>query len=88
MFDAIPSQITLPDSSIRQARFVSLEKQIPKKMDVVAQYYELFNSVPERQYVPMIIIGQKALFLKEEIVPSLLADLLAAMGSTPTIHHY
>jgi len=80
LFDALPEQVTLPDGSLSRVRFVSLEKQIPRQMAAVQRYYDKLIVHPDRQYVPMVVIGQRALFLKEEIVAYLLKDLLAGEG--------
>lgn len=79
-FDALPETVTLSDGSVSRLRFVSLEKQIPAQMAVVQRYYDKLFVHPDRQLVPMVIVGNRALFLREEIEAGLLPALLAGEG--------
>ena len=80
LFASLPDSITLPDGSQSRLRFVSLEKQIPRQMAVVQRYYDRLLVHPDRQYVPMVIVGGKALFLQEEIEAGLMDSLKAGEG--------
>ncbi|MDI9519706.1 MAG: hypothetical protein QM308_00895 [Bacillota bacterium] len=80
LFLSLPESVTLPDGTVSRVRFISLEKQLPREMQVVQKYYDKLFVHPDRQYVPMIVIGSKALFLQEEIEPGLMPALLAGEG--------
>lgn len=80
LFEALPEYVYLEDGSKSRLRFVSLEKQIPAQMQVVQRYYDTLFVHPDRQFVPMVVIGNQALFLREEIVRGLLPALLAGEG--------
>ncbi len=79
-FAALPEAVTLADGTVSRVRFISLEKQIPAQMKVVQRFYDTLFVHPDRQYVPMIIIGRRALFLKDEIESDLLPALMAGEG--------
>ena len=80
LFNSLPESVTLPDGTVSRVRFISLEKQLPREMQVVQKYYDKLFVHPDRQYVPMIVIGNKALFLQEEIEPGLMPALLGGEG--------
>ncbi len=80
LFDSLPETITLKDGTTSRVRFVSLEKQLPREMAVVQRYYDKLFVHPDRQYVPMVVIGKKALFLKDEIEKGLMDALLNEEG--------
>lgn len=80
LFASLPDTVTLANGKVSRVRMVSLEKQIPAQMAVVQRYYDMLRVHPDRQYVPMVIVGDKALFLKEEIEPGLMPALLAGEG--------
>lgn len=84
LLHALPLEIPLADGSMSRLRFVALDKNNPEEMDIVQQYYDILEIDEERQFVPMLIVGGKDLFLYEEIVPELLPALFAGEGrSTP-----
>lgn len=80
LFDALPAYVYLKDGTQSRVRFVSLEKQIPRQMAVVQRYYDKLFVHPDRQFVPMVVIGNQALFLGAEIVPGLLQALIDGEG--------
>ncbi len=80
LFESLPDTVTLKDGTTSRVRFVSLEKQLPRQMEVVQKYYDKLFVHPDRQYVPMVVIGKKAHFLKEEIESGLMEALLAGEG--------
>ncbi len=80
LFSALPSQIPLHKGTESSLRFIAIDKNDPKGLEMIQQYYELLKIPEDRQYVPMIIIGEKDLFLKEEIVPMLLPALFQGEG--------
>ncbi|NLX83019.1 MAG: hypothetical protein GXZ04_04295 [Clostridiales bacterium] len=80
LFDALPDFVYLADGTKSRVRFVSLEKQIPAHMKVVQRYYDKLFVHPDRQFVPMVVIGDKALFLQAEIVPGLFPALISGEG--------
>lgn len=80
LFDALPEYVYLADGTKSRVRFVSLEKQIPRQMKVVQRYYDKLFVHPDRQFVPMVVIGNRALFLGAEIIPGLLQALIDGEG--------
>ena len=83
----LPKTITLPDGTQSAVRFVCLNKVEEGPAKVIADYYAA-HSVPEdRQYVPALVIGDRYLFLKEEIVGQLTDALTAGEGlNTPLLN--
>ncbi len=86
LLDALPQTVTLSDGTSSNVRFLSYDKEVESDMAVVQQYYDALDIPEERQFVPMIIIGERVLFLSEEIVPQLLPALLNGEGrDTPVL---
>ncbi len=80
LLDGIPEKITLPDGTTSTVRLYSYDKEVPEDMEIVKQYYEYLKIPEDRQFVPMIVIGSEALFLRDEIVPNLMNMLVQGKG--------
>ena len=80
LMEAIPETVTLPDGQKSRVRFLALNKDDPIDKAIVDDYYETMEISKNRQLVPMVIIGEKDLFLYDEIVPTLLVELLNGSG--------
>ncbi len=81
LIQGLPREITLPDGTRSSVRLIGLNKNDPAEMAVVQAYYEGMEIPEDRQFVPMLLIGDRDLFLYEEIVPGLLPALLQGDGT-------
>lgn len=83
----LPKQITLPDGSTSHVKLVCLNKVEDSCFKTITDYYET-HAVPEdRQYVPAIVIGDRYLFLSEEITDQMMDALQAGEGlNTPLLN--
>ncbi|MBR3494219.1 MAG: hypothetical protein IKH38_02215 [Clostridia bacterium] len=92
----LPKAITLPDGRQSAVKLVCLKKNTaegevadPEKdpAAVIARYYEEHAIPEERQYVPALVIGDRYLFTRTEVVPQLLEALVAGEGlNTPLLN--
>lgn len=76
----IPKEITLPDGRTSRVRLVCLNKVEEEYARIIAGYYEENNVSEDRQYVPAVVIGDRYLFLHDEIVAQLMDALIAGEG--------
>ena len=82
----LPKQITLPDGTVSNVKFVCLNKVEDKYLQIITEYYEKYGIEEERQYVPAIVIGDRYLFTGEEIIGQLMDALTAGEGlKTPLL---
>ena len=82
----LPQQITLPDGTVSAVKFITLNKVEDKYLQIINAYYDEYDIPAERQYVPAIVIGDRYLYLKNEIVPQLMDALTAGEGlKTPLL---
>ena len=73
-------EITLPEGNKSKVRLICLNKVEDEYARIIADYYEE-NKIPEdRQYVPAVVIGDRYLFLHDEIVDQLMDALVAGEG--------
>ena len=76
----LPDQITLPDGSVSKVRLLCLNKVEDEYLWIITDYYEEHEVPEDRQYVPAVVIGDRYLFLEEEIVDQLMDALMAGEG--------
>ena len=76
----LPQTITLADGTVSEVKFICLNKVEDKYLQIINAYYEEHDIPEERRYVPGVVIGDRYLFLKNEIVPQLMDALLAGEG--------
>lgn len=76
----LPKEIVLADGTVSQVKMVCLNKVEEDKLKIITEYYDAHNIPDERRYVPAMVIGDKYLFLKAEIVPGLMEALMAGEG--------
>ena len=81
----LPQQITLPDGTVSTVKFIGLNKVEDKYLQIINTYYDEHDIPAERRYVPAVVIGDRYLFLKDEIVPQLLDALVAGEGLKTTL---
>ena len=76
----LPDQITLPDGTASKVRLLCLNKVEDEYLRIITDYYEEHEIPEERQYVPAVVIGDRYLFLEEEIVDQMMDALVAGEG--------
>ena len=83
----LPQQITLADGTVSTVKFITLNKVEDKYLEMINAYYDEYNIPAERRFVPAIVIGDRYLYLKDEIVPQLMDALTAGEGlKTPLLN--
>ena len=83
----LPAQITLPDGTKSDVRFICLNKVEDRYLEIITDYYEEHQVPEEEQYVPAIVIGDRYLFLGNEIVDQMMDALVAGEGlNTPLLN--
>ena len=82
----LPAEITLPDGRASRVRLVGLNKVEDRYYEIITDYYEEHAIPEERRYVPAVVIGDRYLFLREEIVDQLMDALVSGEGlNTPLL---
>ena len=82
----LPKQITLADGTTSNVKLICLNKVEEDIFKIITDYYETHEVPAERQYVPALVIGDRYLFLKTEIVGQLMEALVAGEGlKTPML---
>ena len=76
----LPEQITLPDGTASTVKLLCLNKVEDDYLRIITDYYDLHDIPEERRYVPAVVIGDRYLFLGEEIIPQLMDSLMAGEG--------
>ena len=83
----LPQQITLPDGTTSNVRLVCLNKVEDRFLEIIMGYYEQYKIPEEEQYVPAVVIGNRYLFLGNEIIDQLMDALVAGEGmETPLLN--
>ena len=82
----LPETVTLPDGTKSRVRLVCLNKMEEAPLAVITAYYDAHAVPEERRYVPAMVIGDRYLYLEEEISGALLDALIAGEGlDTPLL---
>lgn len=76
----LPAEITLPDGTPSKVKMLCLNKVEDEYLRIITDYYDEHDIPEEERYVPAIVIGDRYLFLEEEIVPQLMEALVAGEG--------
>ncbi|QTE75013.1 hypothetical protein JS518_03760 [Clostridiales bacterium FE2010] len=76
----LPKEITLADGTVSKVKLLCLNKVEDDMLKIITNYYDAHDVSGERRYVPAIVIGDKYLFLKEEIVPGLMEAIYQGEG--------
>jgi len=79
IMDNLPEYIML-DGRRSNVRLVSLNWEIPAHGELIEAYHSMLDIPPERQLVPLVLIGDRDLFLYEEVSRYLLSALEAGEG--------
>ena len=86
LMGGLPDQITLPDSSVSKVKLTCLNKNEDEYARIITEYYEEHNIPEERRYVPAVVVGNRYLFLCEEISNQLMNALVDGEGlETPVL---
>ena len=82
----LPEHVLLPDGTQSRVRLIPLNKVEEDKAAIIAAYYEEHGVPEDRRLVPAMVIGDRYLYLGEEIIGSLTDALLAGEGlNTPML---
>ena len=86
-YEIAPILDNLPDYVIingqkSNVRLVSFNRDIPEHREIIGAYHEKLNIPEERRFVPLVLIGDRDLFLYAEVSHQLLAALEAGEGLT------
>ena len=76
----LPEEIHLPDGTASRVRLVGLNKAEDKYYENITDYYTQHDIPEERRYVPAVVIGDRYLFLRDEIVDQLTDALINGEG--------
>ena len=76
----LPSEIRLPDGTVSRVRLVGLNKVEDKYYDIITDYYEQHDIPEDRRYVPAVVVGDRYMFLYDEIVDQLMDALMNGEG--------
>lgn len=83
----LPDQLNLPDGTTSNVKLISLNKVEDSWLKIITDYYEAKAIPDERQFVPAIVIGDRYLFLGDEIIDQMLDALAAGEGlNTPLLN--
>ena len=78
--DDLPEYVILPDGSRSNVRLIGFNWEIPEEGFWIEYYHEYFNIPPERRLVPLLIVGDRDLFLLDEVSTYLIPALEAGEG--------
>lgn len=82
----LPKQITLPDGTKSDVKFVCLNKVKEDMLQIIMEYYEAHEIPEDRRLVPAMVIGDRYLFAGDEIIGQLMEALTAGEGlQTPLL---
>ena len=80
LMDGLPEWITLPDGTKSNVKLICLNKAEDEYLQLIHSYYDV-HEIPEDQWlVPSVVIGDRYLFLEDEISEQLLDALMAGEG--------
>ena len=82
----LPDTVRLADGTVSRVRLVALNKVEEDVYAVINDYYERYEIPAERRYVPAVVVGEKLLYLRDEIVGQLMDALMNGEGlQTPLL---
>lgn len=86
LISGLPEEITLSDGTVSRVRLVALNKVEDEALEIINDYYEVHDIAGDRRYVPAIVIGDRYLFLRDEIIDHLMDALVRGEGlDTPLL---
>ena len=86
-YEIAPIMDNLPDYVIingqrSTVRLISYNRDIPQHHAIIRAYHEMMGVPEDRRFIPLVIIGDRNLFLYDEVSNGLLAALEAGEGLT------
>ena len=86
LMSGLPEEIFLPDGTVSRVRLIALNKVEDEAYEIISDYYEAQDIAGERRYVPAVVIGDRYLFLRDEITDQLMDALIHGEGlKTPLL---
>ena len=86
LMSGLPEEIILPDGTVSRVRLIALNKVEDEAYEIINAYYETQNISEDRRYVPALVIGDRYLFLRDEITDQLMDALVHGEGlNTPLL---
>jgi hypothetical protein len=86
IMDNLPEYVMI-DGQKSYVRLVSYNRDIPEHHDIIWAYHEMLEIPETRRFVPLVLIGDRNLFLYGEVSRHLLTALEAGEGlATPLFH--
>ena len=80
IMDNLPEYVILPDGRRSNVRLIGLNWEVPEEGYWIEYYHEYLNILAERRLVPLIIVGNRDLFLYDEVSAGLMVALEAGEG--------
>jgi len=81
IMDNLPEYVMI-NGQRSNVRLISYNRDIPEHREIIIAYHEKLNIAEERRFVPLVLIGDRNLFLYEEVSQGLLSALEAGEGLT------
>ena len=86
LMSGLPAEINLPDGTVSRVRLAALNKVEEEAYGIITDYYEDHDIPEDRRYVPAVVIGDRYLFLYDEITDQLMDALVQGDGlDTPLL---
>ena len=86
LISGLPDEIILPDGTVSRVRLIALNKVEDEAYEIINDYYEAHDIAEDRKYVPALVIGDRYLFLRDEITDQLMDALVHGEGlNTPLL---
>jgi len=81
IMDNLPEYVII-NGQRSNVRLISYNRDIPEHHDIIWDYHEMLNIPEARRFVPLVLIGDRNLFLYNEVSTYLLPALEAGEGLT------
>ena len=86
LISGLPEEIILSDGTVSCVRLIALNKVEDEAYEIINDYYEAHNIAEDRRYVPAVVVGDRYLFLRDEITDQLMDALIHGEGlNTPLL---
>jgi len=80
LISGLPEEIILQDGTVSRVRLIALNKVEDEAYEIINDYYEAHNVAEDRRYVPALVVGDRYLFLRDEIIDQLMDALIHGEG--------
>ena len=86
LISGLPEEVILPDGTVSRVRLIALNKVEDEAYEIIDEYYEAHDISEDRRYVPAVAVGDRYLFLRDEITDQLMDALIHGEGlNTPLL---